>query len=100
MTTKTWNGSTADWYTNSGGDWTPAGDPGSGDAVVINSGEPELESTDPAISVASISITGGTLAIQDPGVTQSVSGAVSVSGGSLSLDGRSIGGAGGSSMTI
>ena len=39
MTTRTWNGSNADWYTNNGGDWSPPGDPGSGDAVVINSGE-------------------------------------------------------------
>jgi hypothetical protein len=70
MTTKTWNGSTADWYTNSGGDWTPAGDPGSGDDVVINSGEAELLSGDAAISVASISITGGLLSIQDPSVTR------------------------------
>ena len=47
MTTKTWNGSVADWYTNSGGDWSPTGDPGASDAVVINSGEPELLSGDP-----------------------------------------------------
>ena len=101
MTTKTWNGSAADWYTNSGGDWSPPGDPGSGDAVVINSGEAQLLSGDAAISVASISITGGLLAIQDPGVTQSVSGNVSLSGsGALELDGNNIGGAGGSSMTI
>jgi hypothetical protein len=101
MATKTWNGATADWYTNSGGDWTPVGDPGSGDAVVINSGEPELLSGDAAISVASISITGGLLAIQDPGVTQSVSGNVSVSGsGSVQLDGPNVGGGGGSSLTI
>jgi hypothetical protein len=101
MTTSTWNGSDADWYTNNGGDWTPAGDPGPSSAVVINSGEPELLSGDPAISVASISITGGLLAIQDPGVTQAVSGNVTVSGsGSLQLDGNNIGGAGGSSMTI
>jgi hypothetical protein len=67
MTTKTWNGSTADWYTNNGGDWILPGDPGSGDAVGINSGECELQSGDAAISVASISITGGIFAIQDPG---------------------------------
>ena len=48
-----------------------------------------------------ISITGGLLAIQDPGVTQAVSGNVSITGsGSLQLDGNNIGGAGGSSMTI
>jgi hypothetical protein len=101
MTTSTWNDGTADWYTNNGGDWTPAGDPGPSSAVVINSGEPELESGDAAISVASISITGGLLAIQDPGITQSVSGNVSLSGnGALALDGGNIGGAGGSSLTI
>ncbi len=66
MTTSTWNGSTADWYTNNGGDWTPAGDPGPSSAVVINSGEPELETpSEGGISVASISITGGVLAIQE-----------------------------------
>jgi hypothetical protein len=59
MTTKTWNGSTADWYTNSGGDWNPAGDPGAGDDVVINGGDAQLLSGDAAISVRSISITGG-----------------------------------------
>src|SRR5271166_3694001 len=81
MTTQTWNGSTADWYTNNGGDWSPPGDPGSGDAVVINGGEAQLVSGDAAISVASISIGGsGFLAIQDPGATQSVSGNVSLSG--------------------
>ena len=101
MTTSTWNDGTADWYTNNGGDWTPAGDPGPSSAVVINSGEPELESGDAAISVASISITGGLLSIQDPGVTQTVSGNVTISGnGEVSLDGANIGGAGGSSLTI
>jgi hypothetical protein len=102
MTTKTWNGSVADWYTNNGGDWILPGDPGSGDAVGINSGECELQSGDAAISVASISVTGGIFAIQDAGVTQSVSGNVSVIGsGSLSLDGPNIAvGPGGSSLTI
>ena len=57
MTTKTWNGSNADWYTSNGGDWTPPGDPGAGDAVVINGGEAQLISGDAGISVASISIT-------------------------------------------
>ena len=93
---------TADWYTSKGGVWNPAGDPGPTDAVVINSGEPELLSGDAGINVASISIGGsGFLAIQDPGATQSVSGNVSLSGsGSLQLDGNNIGGPGGSSMTI
>jgi hypothetical protein len=94
MATKTWNGATADWYTNSGGDWTPVGDPGSGDAVVTNSGEPELLSGDAAISVASISITGGLLAIQDPGVTQSVSGNRSAAAARCSLMGRMLAAAG------
>ena len=96
-----WNGSTADWYTRRRR-LDPPGDPGPSSAVVINSGEPQLETpSEGGISVASISITGGLLAIQDPWVTQSVSGAVAVSGsGSLQLDGNNIGGAGGSSMTI
>src|SRR5580658_3231304 len=98
MTTRTWNGSNADWYTNSGGNWMPAGDPGSGDAVVINSGECELQSGDAAISVASISITGGSLTIQDPGKTQSVSGNVSVTGGALIMDQNN--GNGGSQLSI
>src|SRR5271170_3098384 len=77
MATDTWTDGTANWDTAS--DWS-AGLPGSSSAVVINSGEPELISGDAAISVASISVTGGVLAIQDPGVTQSVSGNVSVTG--------------------
>ena len=101
MTTKTWNGSTADWYANSGSDWSPSGDPGSGDNVVINSGEPELLSGDAGISVHSIAVSGGLLAIQDPGQTQSVSGNVSVTGsGEIELDGPRIDGSGGSSLTI
>jgi hypothetical protein len=52
MTTKTWNTGTADWYTSKGGVWNPAGDPGSSDNVVINSGEPELLSGDAGINVA------------------------------------------------
>ncbi len=70
MTTKTWNTGTADWYTSKGGVWNPAGDPGPNDAVVINSGEPELSSGDPGINVASISIGGsGFLAIHALGST-------------------------------
>ena len=42
MPTKTWNGTSADWYADSGGDWIPAGDPGATDDVVINGGEAEL----------------------------------------------------------
>jgi hypothetical protein len=99
MPTKTWNGATADWFTPS--DWSPVGNPGPTDNVVINSGEAQLFSTDAAIKVASITFTGGFLAIQDPGKIQSVSGNVSISGsGAIALDGQDIGGAGGSSMTI
>ncbi len=79
MATKTWNGSSADW--NTPGDWSPTGVPGPTDDVVINSGEPELVSGDAAINVKSISLTGGFLAIEDPGKTQSVSGNVSITGG-------------------
>jgi hypothetical protein len=101
MPTKTWNGSFADWYTNNGGDWSPPGDPGPTNDVIFGSGEAQLLSGDAAISVKSITFTGGVLAIQDPGKTQSVSGNVLVSGsGTLQLDGVNIGGAGGSSMTI
>lgn len=45
MATKTWNGSYADWYANSGGDRSPAGDPGAIDDVVINSGGPTPAAT-------------------------------------------------------
>ena len=102
MTTKTWNGSNADWYTNNGGDWTPRATPAPATLSSSIAGNLELLSGDPGISVASISISGqGFLAIQDPGVTQSVSGNVTVSGsGSLELDGIFNGGAGGSSLTI
>jgi hypothetical protein len=73
MAVKTWNGSTADWYANNGDNWSPPGDPGPSDDGVINGGEAELESGGAAISVASISVTGGLLATQAPGVTQSAS---------------------------
>ena len=56
MPTKTWNGSSADWYTP--GDWSPTGVPGPTDDVVINSGEAELFSGDAAIKVKSISLHG------------------------------------------
>jgi hypothetical protein len=99
MPTKTWNGSNADWFTP--GDWSPVGNPGPTDNVVFNSGEATLISTDAAIKVASITFTGGFLAIQDPGKIQSVSGNVSLSGNSaIALDGQDIGGGGGSSLTI
>jgi hypothetical protein len=101
MPTKTWNGASADWYANSGGNWIPAGDPGATDDVVINSGEAELLSGDAAIKVASVSVTNGILALQDTGKTESVSGNVSLSGGGVvQLDGAYTGGSGGSSLTI
>ena len=99
MPTKTWNDSSADWYTPA--DWSPSGDPGPTDAVVINGGEVELLSGDAAIKVASISVTNAVLAIQDTGKTESVSGSVSLAGGGVvQLDGAYTGGAGGSSLTI
>ena len=100
MPTKTWNGSSADWFTP--GDWSPTGDPGPTDDVVINSGEAELVSGDAAIKVASISLTGGLLTIQDPGKTQSVSGNVSITGRGRCEPRRArfILAAGGSSMKI
>ena len=97
MPTKTWNGTTADWYADSGGDWIPSGDPGPTDAVVIDSGEAELESGDAAIKVASISVTGGVLALEETGKTELVSGNVSITGsGNLDLDGAYASGSGGS----
>ena len=72
-------------------DWSLLRDPGPADDVVINGGEPQLESGDAAFRVSSITLNGGTLAIQDPGKPQSVSGNVSVAGsGSLQLDGRTL----------
>ena len=101
MATKTWNGTSADWYASSGGNWMPAGDPGATDDVVINSGEALLESGDAAIHVKSLSVTGGVLAIENSGKTQSVSGNVSITGGgNIDLDGAYASGAGGSSLTI
>ena len=99
MPTKTWNNSAADWNTPT--DWSPTGVPGPADDVVIGGGEPELLSGAAAINVKSITFTGGFLAIQDPGKTQSVSGNVTISGsGTLQLDGANLGGPGGSNMTI
>ncbi len=100
MPTKTWNGTSADWY-QTAGDWIPSGDPGPTDDVVIDSGEAELESGDAAIKVASISVTGGVLALEETGKTESVSGNVSITGsGKVHLDGAYAGGSGGSSLTI
>jgi hypothetical protein len=99
MPTNTWNGSSADW--NTPADWSLGRVPGPTDDVVINSGEAQLGSSDPAIEVASISVTGGILALQDTGKTESVSGNVSLTGGGVvQLDGAYTGGSGGSSLTI
>ena len=99
MATNTWNGSSADWYTPA--DWSLGRDPGPTDDVVINSGEVQLLNSDPAIKVASISVTGGVLALQETGKTKSVTGNVSITGsGNVDLDGAYANGAGGSSLTI
>ncbi|RBP17550.1 hypothetical protein DFR50_10241 [Roseiarcus fermentans] len=101
MTTKTWNGGNADWYANSGGDWSPPGDPGRGDAVVVASGSVKLSSGDAAINVGSLTGTGGNFDIQDPGTIQSVTGNVALSGsGTVDLDGDNTDAGGGSNLTI
>jgi hypothetical protein len=46
MTMKTWNGSNADWYANSSGDWNPAGEPATTDYVIIPCGTVTLTSGD------------------------------------------------------
>jgi len=74
MTTKTWDGTTNDWYNDDGADWSPAGDPAAGDNVVINGGEAYPNSGDAGFTAASLS-NSGVPAIADPGVTQSVTGA-------------------------
>ena len=96
MTTKTWDGATNDWYANNGADWSPAGDPAATDQVIINSGEAFLNSGDAGFTVASITLS-GVLAIADPGVTQSVTGAFANSGGFYVDTGS---GQGGSTVTI
>ena len=64
-------------------------------------GKLSCSSGDAGIKVASISVTGGILAIEDPGATQKVSGNVSLTGSAtVELDGPYAGGAGGSSLTI
>jgi hypothetical protein len=86
MATKTWNGSNADWYANSGADWNPAGDPAASDDVVIGSGTVTLTSGDAGISVNSITLSGtGVLQIDDPGATQSVTGNVTSAARSTSI---------------
>jgi hypothetical protein len=98
MTTKTWDGSTNDWYANNGADWSPAGDPAATDQVVINSGEAYLNSGDAGFTVASITLSSsGALAIADPGATQRVTGAFANSG-AFNVDTGD--GQGGSNVTI
>jgi len=76
MTAKTWDGTTNDWYKDDGADWGPAGDPAADDQVIINTGEAYPNSGDAGFTVASITLSNsGILAIADPGVTQSVTGA-------------------------
>ncbi len=85
MATNTWSGATADWYTSA--DWS-RGVPTRTSAVVINSGAPLLQSGDAGITVASISMGGGALVIEDPSQTQSVLGNVSIaSGGRVGISG-------------
>jgi hypothetical protein len=97
--TKTWNGSNADWYANSSGDWTPPGDPAATDDVAIGSGTVTLAVGDAGISVNSITLSGsGVLQIRDPGGMQAVAGNLALSGSAqLLIDD---GGSGGSSLTI
>lgn len=52
--TKTWNGGTGDWTV--GGNWTPTGEPGATDDVVISSGTTTLNADR---TVRSLSISGG-----------------------------------------
>jgi hypothetical protein len=93
MTTKTWNGANADWYTVA--DWSPTGVPGSSDDVVISSGDPFLQSGDAAVTVASIAL-GGTLALSGT-ATLTVGGGFANSG-TIELDVNN--GDGGGSLTI
>src|SRR5271166_2008693 len=98
MATKTWNGSNADWYDNSGGDWSPTGDPATTDDVSIPSGTVTLANGDAGISVNSITLSSpGVLQIHDPGATQSVTGNLTNSG-TLDVDTGST--QGGSSLTV
>ncbi|HKN26930.1 MAG TPA: hypothetical protein VJY34_03215, partial [Roseiarcus sp.] len=86
MTTKTWDGTTNDWYNNNGADWSPTGDPAATDDVIVNGGEAQLNPGDAGFTVASITLSNsGVLAIADPGVTQSVTGNVTNTAGSLDL---------------
>ncbi len=48
MATKTWNGATADWYTDA--DWIPSGVPVAGDDVIIPTGTVFLQGSDPPVA--------------------------------------------------
>ncbi len=94
MATNTWNGSLADWYTAA--DWSN-GIPTRTSDVVINSGQPKLSSGDAGVTVASISIGGGSLALFD-GASVRTSGDLSMEPyGIVSVDNA---GSGGSSLTV
>ena len=95
MASKTWNDGFADWTTAA--DWTPAGQPGAGDDVTIDQGNPEV--TTQVGTVNSVSVTRnagfGTLQIEGGalattlGVSNSSTLFVGIggSGGSLAVGG-------------
>src|ERR1700688_4190693 len=95
MTTVSWlSGVNGNWNINPT-DWNTGSPPAAGDDAVISvSGTYTVSITSQINPVATITLgaTGATLAIVDPGVTQSVTGTVSNSG-TLSLDtaGSSVG---------
>ena len=90
MTTKIWNGGSDNWATP--GDWNPSGVPGSGDAVDITSGDPEITGNDG--TVASV-VDSASLNLSDGSLT--VSGTFDVAG-DLFLDASS--NTGGSTLTV
>jgi hypothetical protein len=95
MTTRTWFGGTGDWDTAS--DWSGDQAPGNADTADINAGTVDISSADAGIDVGSVSIaSGATLAITDPGQTQTVAGGLSNSG-TLEVD---VSGSGGSSLVV
>jgi len=96
MTVRTWIGGTGTWETAN--KWNPLGVPTIGDVAVLPSGFVTLSTT---VTVAAIEVSGGTLQVANPGATQTVTGAVTISGlGRLTLDGIFIGGPGGNNLTI
>ncbi len=96
MSTKTWNGSNADWTTPA--DWSGGTLPASTDDAVINSGTATIGATDAGITVKSVTLSGASasLVVADPGQTQTVTGNVS-NAGTLDVD---LTGAGGSTLSI